>query len=108
MTNVRALPLDLTPDGARRLCAQLERDARAGIDLGSRRVQIAGLSESLAQALEDLGDDVRRAVAALPEGDPVSCRLCEAALATAQTVQVVMRWIETDVLPGPPETTKRP
>ncbi|MCF4129492.1 hypothetical protein [Methylobacterium sp. SyP6R] len=107
MTNVRVLPLHLTPDGALRLCAQLERDARAGVDLGSRRVQIAGLSESLAQALEVLGDDVRRVVAALPDGDPVSCRLCEAALATAQIVQTVMRWIDTDLMHGPPGSARR-
>ncbi len=70
MADLLPLPVTLSADASRRLGAQLEIDARAGVDLGPRHVQIACLTASLSHALQDLMDAIGWAAADLPADDP--------------------------------------
>ena len=79
MTELLILPVDLSSDGIRRLEAQLERDIRAGGNLGSRQGQIACLSESILRSVEGLQEALSLLTAELPAGDPMVARLQEAA-----------------------------
>lgn len=75
MADLLPLPVTLSADASRRLGAQLEIDARAGVDLGPRHVQIACLTASLSHALQDLMDAIGWAAADLPADDPALCGL---------------------------------
>lgn len=79
MTELLILPVDLSSNGIRRLEAQLERDIRAGGDLGSRQGQIACLSESILRSVEGLHEALSLLAAELPAGDPMVARLRDAA-----------------------------
>jgi hypothetical protein len=90
MAQVLTLPLDLSPDVTRRLCAQLERAAGTGIDLGSRQIQIAGVSDALTRSLQDLDAALRRMAAHLPADDPTASGLREAAGAMTSIARSVL------------------
>lgn len=78
MTEVLTMPVALSAQGGRRMAARLERDARAGVDLGPRGAQIDCLTASLTRSLRELKDTLGWAVAMLPEGDSALCGLRDA------------------------------
>lgn len=84
MAEILTLPLDLSAEGSRRLGLQLERDARAGVDLGPRQAQINCLIEALAGSLRELAEALERVAVDLPEGDPALCRLRTAGAGVTQ------------------------
>ena len=90
MADLLPLPVTLSADASRRLGAQLEIDARAGVDLGPRHVQIACLTASLSHALQDLMDAIGWAAADLPADDPALTRLRANAFAVSWLALVMM------------------
>lgn len=90
MPEVLTLPVALSSEGCRRMAARLESDAREGVDLGPRGVQIACLTASLTRSLRDLREALGRAVAVLPDGDPTLCGLRDAVFGMTRIAHLVM------------------
>ncbi|KQT80016.1 hypothetical protein ASG51_05255 [Methylobacterium sp. Leaf465] len=74
MAQILAFPPTTTSDGLSRLKAQLEHDFAAGVDLGSRRAQIAALSASLDHLLGALERTTGEVFRDGPEPDPDALR----------------------------------
>ena len=79
MTDIAVLPVAPSAEGVARMYAELLRDAGDGLDLGSRRGQIACLSASVLRSLGSLRVSLGLVAAGLSADDPVLHRLQEAA-----------------------------